>query len=113
MDTIPNDLKDYMDTLKDKTTKISMDELKEYLEYMTRSIETMVLGIDYMDKWDRRSQEFGVATMFHVAALKRCDDNDYPLAKMYKEFYKRTCDPNDEANKMIDKLINLRAQDGN
>lgn len=107
MDKIPQDLKDYMDTIKNKTTNISMDELKEYLEYMTRDIETMVFGISYFDKWDRRSHEFSIATILHVAALKRCDDDDYPLAKTYREFYQRTCDPDDYANKMIDKLIEL------
>lgn len=61
--------------------------------------------VDYVDKWERASNEFKVATIMHIGGHDKNESGDL-LGVKYMDYYRRATDPNDVANKMINDLIN-------
>ena len=108
METIPETLEVYLDGIKTKDpTNITEAEVDEYLKICTESIEGFCQMINHVDVWERSSNGFMAATALHIACNERSKTGD-ELAKQYRAFYDRTCDPEDYAGKLIQDAVDER-----
>jgi len=106
MEPTPQKLTLYLDSIKDKDPgNISDQEIIKFIETATESIETFCYMVDYVDRWERASNEFKVATVMHIGGHHKNETGDL-LGVKYMDYYRRATDPKDVANKMINDLVN-------
>ena len=102
---IQKDLMLYLDSIKDKNPgEITDQEIIKFIETVTDNMETFCSMIDYIDRWNRASNEFKVATTMHIAAFHKNETGDL-LCKQYMDYYWMAADPKSDAGKLIAKLV--------
>jgi hypothetical protein len=106
MNPTPQKLTLYLDSIKDKDPgNISDQEIIKFIETATESIETFCYMVDYVDRWERASNEFKVATIMHLGGHHKNEIGDL-LGVKYMDYYRRATDPKDVASKIINDLVN-------
>jgi hypothetical protein len=104
---IPAKLKEYLDSLKGKSISISEEEVIKFQQMITETPDIYCYAVDYIDRWERKSNEFSVATAYHTAIMSG-KFKDLPLSEKYGSYYKRICDEADFMSQRLKELLDLR-----
>ena len=102
-----NELERYLDALNFRPFNVTEVDINEFQRMLTDDVETYCSAIVKIDKWDRSSHGFTIATILHVKSMND-ESSRFHLSKKYQKYFKRSSDQDDYMYKRISELGDLK-----
>ena len=102
-----NELEQYLDTLDCRPLDVTEMDINEFQRIITNDVETYCLAIARIDRWDRRSHGFTIATILHIKSMND-ESSRFPLSKKYQTYFERSSNEDDYMHKRIGELGDLK-----
>lgn len=105
---ITRELEEYLNSLEKRdASNVLEEDIIQFQEMILESPEVYCLAMDFIDRWTRKSNEFTVASAYHIHSSSE-KFKGLPLSRKYGSYYKRVCDEKDVMSQRLMELVGER-----